>query len=311
MPINRKKIYVIVLILLSIAAAFFQYQKLKFDNDYIAYMGKIAELDKINSQRYADLRDAENKNDLNKCLELKSLQKNACLLSYSLRNNDLSACKMIAVDIDAKNCEDMVNTAMLSKNDQNLSKCSTLNSETNIAICYQTYISRWLSTNDSEKCQLTELPSIYQKHCQDRFALVKAVTNKKESDCEEISDAILLTECKKNIKSLPNDKDQDGLPDMEEKSYGTDFSTPDSDGDNLSDGDEIYKYSTNPLSKDSDKDTLTDNNEMFMGTIPNNIDTDADGYTDGAEISKSFNPCGDGNLPDKEELLRACEKYKK
>jgi hypothetical protein len=59
------------------------------------------------------------------------------------------------------------------------------------------------------------------------------------------------------LPALP-DSDMDGLPDDMEQKYGTDASQADSDGDSLTDYDEVRKYRTNPLSPDSDGDGKED-----------------------------------------------------
>ncbi len=56
-----------------------------------------------------------------------------------------------------------------------------------------------------------------------------------------------------------NDSDNDGLPDYFEKQIGTNPSNHDTDGDELSDFDEVFKYRTNPLIKDTDGDGILDN----------------------------------------------------
>jgi outer membrane protein OmpA-like peptidoglycan-associated protein len=68
---------------------------------------------------------------------------------------------------------------------------------------------------------------------------------------------------------------------------GTDPDHPDTDGDNISDGDEVKKYHTLPLRADTDGDGLTDGeeNEHYL-TDPSKFDTDQDGLSDGVEISK-------------------------
>ncbi len=70
------------------------------------------------------------------------------------------------------------------------------------------------------------------------------------------------------------DSDHDGLDDVREKQLGTDPHKADSDGDGLSDGDEVIIWKTNPL----------------------NPDTDGDGYTDGSEVFHGYNPLGPGKL---------------
>lgn len=70
------------------------------------------------------------------------------------------------------------------------------------------------------------------------------------------------------------DSDKDGLDDAREKEIGTDPNNPDTDGDGLSDGDEVIIWKTNPL----------------------NPDTDGDGYPDGTEVKNGYNPLGPGRL---------------
>lgn len=70
------------------------------------------------------------------------------------------------------------------------------------------------------------------------------------------------------------DSDGDGLTDAEERSLGTDPTKTDTDGDELSDWDEVRVYRTNPL----------------------NADTDGDTYLDGAEVRNGYDPNGPGRL---------------
>ncbi|MCM8534663.1 MAG: PA14 domain-containing protein [Lentisphaeraceae bacterium] len=63
------------------------------------------------------------------------------------------------------------------------------------------------------------------------------------------------------------DRDQDGLTDILEAEEGSDPLNPDSDGDKLLDGEEyhaMYNYKTNPLSIDTDGDTVSDYDEIFV-----------------------------------------------
>jgi len=70
------------------------------------------------------------------------------------------------------------------------------------------------------------------------------------------------------------DSDGDGLNDDEEKIYGTNISSVDTDADGLTDRDEIEVFSTDPL----------------------NPDTDGDGYNDGEEVRAEYDPKGPGVL---------------
>ena len=87
------------------------------------------------------------------------------------------------------------------------------------------------------------------------------------------------------------DADADGLSNLGEYQAGTDPHDPDTDGDGLSDGDEVNLHHTNPLDEDTDGDGLTDENELNgYGTDPLVVDTDDDGADDGYEIAHGLNP---------------------
>ena len=113
------------------------------------------------------------------------------------------------------------------------------------------------------------------------------------------------------------DTDDDGLTDYEEgfdeifnpetnNTGVTDPNKNDTDSDGLLDGEEIYEYFTNPLTADTDGDTLTDYNEIFAfeisnGTLrasdPTKVDGDNDTMPDWYELINGFDPMkkADGN----------------
>lgn len=85
-----------------------------------------------------------------------------------------------------------------------------------------------------------------------------------------------------------NDSDEDGLMRSREKELGTDPENSDTDGDELSDGDELNRSRTNPLRKDSDGDGLSDGDEFLKyRTDPNNADSDSDKLSDAEEVMKT------------------------
>lgn len=88
-------------------------------------------------------------------------------------------------------------------------------------------------------------------------------------------------------KYIPKtDSDGDGISDSDEISlYGTNPNDQDTDGDGLDDGDEIYNYDSDPNNMDTDGDGLIDGDEIAIYfTEVNNPDTDEDGTLDGEEI---------------------------
>ena len=87
------------------------------------------------------------------------------------------------------------------------------------------------------------------------------------------------------------DKDSDGLSNLAEFNQHTDPTQADSDGDGLSDGDEVNSHHTDPLSVDSDLDNLSDYDEVISyNTNPLLSDSDSDGLADGIEVAAGLNP---------------------
>jgi uncharacterized repeat protein (TIGR01451 family) len=73
----------------------------------------------------------------------------------------------------------------------------------------------------------------------------------------------------KSFSARPEDDyDHDGLTNGEEDHRGTDLARVDSDGDGLSDGDEVLLYHTHPLNPDTDGDRFSDGDEVREGTDP-------------------------------------------
>ena len=71
---------------------------------------------------------------------------------------------------------------------------------------------------------------------------------------------------------------------------GTDPVLVDTDGDGLSDGDEVLTHGSSPLLADTDGDGLADPEELLKGTSLSLADTDHDGLPDGLEVSLDLDP---------------------
>ncbi len=84
------------------------------------------------------------------------------------------------------------------------------------------------------------------------------------------------------------DSDGDGLTDIEEiMIYHTDPNNPDTDGDGLSDGEEVRIYPTDPINTETDGEGKYVGEEVHkLQTHPLLKDTDGDGLTDGEEVLK-------------------------
>lgn len=116
--------------------------------------------------------------------------------------------------------------------------------------------------------------------------------------------ALSLTDTDNNgITDDMADIDSDGLTNYEEYVLGTDPYSTDTDGDGLSDGDEVNVYNTDPLNPDSDNDTVIDSDEINFGLDPTDptdggtmfeqalseSDLSVNKYNNEFQISLSFN----------------------
>lgn len=104
-----------------------------------------------------------------------------------------------------------------------------------------------------------------------------------------------------SIKSL--DTDGDGISDADELNiYHTNPRNVDTDGDGYNDNLEIENnysplHANKTLSEvDSDNDGLSDAWEIKLGTDLMNMDSDYDGFTDGQEVENGFSPTKPGNV---------------
>lgn len=130
-----------------------------------------------------------------------------------------------------------------------------------------------------------------------RFAVYQAVEERRHADMAQL--ARFMTRAVRAInvaRSQLNDKqcvdsDGDGLTDLDEvRLYRTDPHKADTDRDRLSDGEEVRRYKTNPLKADTDGDLLDDGEEVIRGTSPLLTDSDGDGYPDGMEVAAGSRP---------------------
>ena len=101
-----------------------------------------------------------------------------------------------------------------------------------------------------------------------------------------------------NVHDADLDPDADGLTNLAEYNAQTDPQNPDTDGDGLTDGDEVSVHGTDPAHPDTDADTLTDGAEINQhGTDPLLADTDGDGASDGAEVAQGTDPLNPDDVP--------------
>ncbi len=111
--------------------------------------------------------------------------------------------------------------------------------------------------------------------------------NNADSDGDGLIDGIegVLNPLSNHTNPNVADTDGDGLYDMQEILLGCDPRSPDTDGDLITDGDEFYKFFTNPVIDDTDFDGLKDGEEVFLWhSNPRQDDSDGDGISDSKEV---------------------------
>lgn len=127
-------------------------------------------------------------------------------------------------------------------------------------------------------------------------------------DTSSSTDIEIYDDVELRCEIIPGDADGDGIGDACEKRTGTDPNNPDSDGDELRDGDEVNTHKTDPTMYDTDQDGLGDGNEVnTYRTNPLKFDTDGDGLNDGFDLAGGTDPLDsdfdDDGLPDGEETV--------
>ena len=94
--------------------------------------------------------------------------------------------------------------------------------------------------------------------------------------------------CDGTVDEAGPDSDGDGLSDADELAIGTDLDDPDTDGDGMEDGDEVG-YGTNPFDRDTDDDGLSDGAEYNVYFCDPLIqDTDGDQIGDATEVGRDY-----------------------
>lgn len=106
-----------------------------------------------------------------------------------------------------------------------------------------------------------------------------------DTDNDGLSDVWETTYFGNLTQTASGNPDLDGLTNLQEQNAGTNPTVADTDGDGLTDGQEVLTYLTNPLVADTDGDGLSDGAEVngTPATNPKLADTDGDGLTDSQE----------------------------
>lgn len=126
------------------------------------------------------------------------------------------------------------------------------------------------------------------------------------ADTWELMYAVNLT-----VLTAAGNNDTDGLDNLAEYNNYLDPTSDDTDGDTLSDSDEITIYGTHPGIADIDADGLNDSEEISNNTDAYQADTDNDGMDDAWEVLYNLDPTdpADAHLNLDSDLLTNYEEY--
>jgi hypothetical protein len=188
-----------------------------------------------------------------------------CVWSVALDRNDAGECALIVDETNRTRCHDGI---LLSQATDavNAGLCADIEDEETREGCEYT-VSRLVA--ETKGCDAEGAAS---EVCRDQ-AVLASVTAQKDPDlCASLADEGLVARCLEVVG--PGDPDLDGVDSSAEQENGTDPHRFDTDGDGLSDYDELYVWLTNPTNPDSDGDT----------------------YTDGGEVAAGYDPLGPGTL---------------
>ncbi|MCH8049219.1 hypothetical protein IH979_00735 [Patescibacteria group bacterium] len=192
------------------------------------------------------------------CQGLEGQMYKNCVELIAFDNLDESVCEFLSSE-EASACKDSVYSRQASAA-KDYSLCGKISEEEKRANCEAILLPHVISQDACEAF------GVDLSVCEGAQNVGNVVDAGDPSGCATFADDILRQECDEAFETI--DMDKDGLILGEEFEAGTSDDNPDSDGDGLSDGDEVYVYETDPL----------------------NPDTDGDGFPDGVEVEGGYDP---------------------
>lgn len=199
------------------------------------------------------------------CDMLEGEDYDGCVWSTARERNRVDFCEAIKDAELAESCSDNLHREAADKS-INPDDCELISDENRKAACIQSVSDHIVSEFGCAAAGLD------QSIC-DQENLLEDIARSDDPDrCTELQDSGLVEDCIELIGF--GDRDHDGLDEEQERKLGTSDRNVDTDGDGLSDFDEVNVY-------DSD---------------PTNPDTDGDGFLDGDEVEAEYSPTGPGIL---------------
>jgi hypothetical protein len=159
---------------------------------------------------------------------------------------------------------------------ENISGCSLgLGSRTNTLSVTDVYTENpYGYAKDGEDYKLTyqlKFADDIESYSKDSYVDGQNTATSKDVSVEKVTDYEKITANIDAVEATPTraDSDLDGLSNEEEAIYKTNPNLVDTDGDGLTDFQEVKSYKTNPMVADTDGDTFPDGQEIQGGYDPN------------------------------------------
>lgn len=181
-------------------------------------------------------KNVENCKDLGKADKI-----DECVYNIAVQANSQEYCNKISDEKLKTDCLNSIDFLSISWGD-NPNLCETISGAVHLENCYQEYFSK---LNDRSQCDSVKI-EMRKKQCADIVNKRLGTVFAQPAACDLIIDPKMKESCKNNVAIAPKDSDNDGLPDDVEISYGTNPFKADTDGDGVSDYEEINTYHTNP-----------------------------------------------------------------
>lgn len=181
------------------------------------------------------------------CAKLDSVKRiNECFNDIAVSSKKKDYCQKITDENLKAECSNSIDYIVASwGTDPNM--CDSLVGDIHKNNCYQEYFVKLQSLSECDKVR----NEIRKTQCRDTVNNRLATVFNQSEACNLITDQVLKGNCQTNKFIPPLDSDKDSLPDDVEMSLGTNPFKADTDGDGVSDYDEINKFHTNPLRADS------------------------------------------------------------
>lgn len=199
------------------------------------------------------------------CNKLEGVDFDNCIWDLAKKKNNPEDCQYIKDEESKLVCADNL-YSILARTNNDIDYCKEIKDEIRNSQCIK-YLSKKLA--ETEGC---DSDGVDASVCETHLRLQDIIATRNPASCDVFESETDKESCLDSVGY--GDIDGDGLDAEEESMYGTDDTKTDTDGDSLSDYDEVNEWDTDPL----------------------NTDTDGDGFSDSDEINAGYSPTGEGKL---------------